>query len=288
MDTHKRAIDFIDRGLSFFRNAPLFGSQDVGISPGGPMDRLSVITGNILLGQDDYSESLEILLPPVIKVLKPICFVVTGAHRYAMLRFQGGEVTIPHGEVLYAPPDSEICFFHNTLGFRTVLTWREMASPEEKHDFVGRRRGDFNKVFTFPDNKGFIRILPGPEYDRLASPESFTESPWRIASDSNDMGCRLEGPGLASRTGGAMISDAVSDGTVQLTPRGPIVLLYHRQTVGGYPRIFNIISPDLDRLSQYCPGEYVQFRTVSFEEAEELNRQKAYEIGLFRSRFAES
>ena len=39
-----------------------------------------------------------------------------------------------------------------------------------------------------------------------------------------------------------MISKHVTDGTIQLAPSGPIVLLRHRQTVGGYPRIANVIE----------------------------------------------
>ncbi len=41
------------------------------------------------------------------------------------------------------------------------------------------------------------------------------------------------------------------NGTVQLTQSEPIILLKHRQTIGGYPRIFNVIYADVDLLVQY-------------------------------------
>lgn len=283
-----RPFELLKQGLVFYREPPLFGSQDVGISPGGPMDRLSTLTGNIMLDQADFCESLEIILPPVIKILKPLCFVLTGAPRVCILRSPNEEKTIPHGVVVYAPSDSELRFHETLRGFRTIITWRALNGPEEKEIFAGRERGTFESLFTFFDREGAIRVLPGPEFDCLSDPSLFTSDPWKMSSDSNDMGCRLEGPSLMSRSEGNMISDAVSDGTVQLTPRGPIILLYHRQTVGGYPRIFNVISPDLDRIAQFSPGERIHFKTLSFEEAEGLNRLKAKEIGLFRSRFDKS
>ena len=78
-----------------------------------------------------------------------------------------------------------------------------------------------------------------------------------------------------------MISEAVSDGTVQLTPKGPIILLKHRQTVGGYPRIFNVISSDVDLLGQYSPGQKIFFRKISIEEAIDISRLKNHELLKF-------
>ena len=52
------------KGMYWLRRAPCFGRQDVGISPGGAMDRFAMHTGNILLGNADDQEALEFLLPP--------------------------------------------------------------------------------------------------------------------------------------------------------------------------------------------------------------------------------
>ena len=64
-----------------------------------------------------------------------------------------------------------------------------------------------------------------------------------------------------------MISQPVTDGTIQLAPNGPIVLLRHRQTVGGYPRIANVIAADIKKLSQFVPNTKIKFKLVSLEEA---------------------
>ncbi len=71
-----------------------------------------------------------------------------------------------------------------------------------------------------------------------------------------------------------MISEAVSDGTIQLTPEGPIILLRHRQTVGGYPRIFNVITADLDLLGQYAPHQIIRFKEVTRDQAHSLLTKK--------------
>ena len=72
---------------------------------------------------------------------------------------------------------------------------------------------------------------------------------------------------------GNMISGPVTDGTVQLTPKGPIILLRQRQTVGGYPRVFNVIDPDVDLLAQYRPDQTLQFRPIDFNEAQAIKAQ---------------
>lgn len=76
-----------------------------------------------------------------------------------------------------------------------------------------------------------------------------------------------------------MISQPVTDGTIQLAPSGPIVLLRHRQTVGGYPRIANVIEADINKLSQFPPNTKVKFKLVSLDEAiqENIRLQKLIE-----------
>lgn len=80
------------------------------------------------------------------------------------------------------------------------------------------------------------------------------------------MGLSLEGVAFDTQKI-EMISQPVTDGTIQLAPSGPIVLLRHRQTVGGYPRIANVIEADISKLSQYTPGSKIRFKLVSLEEA---------------------
>lgn len=279
-----RLFEFIEPGLCRFRKAPVLGKQDVGVSTGGPMDRLSVICANILLGQEDFSETLEILLPPKLKCLHPFYFVLTGAHRDCQIRHGSSIRTVSHGEVVLVRRGAELWFSSSSRGFRTVFAYREYSALSDTTP-LARKRGSFESHFTFFSRDGYIRILPGPEREALADSETFLNYPWKISSDSDDMGYRLAGPVLQQENHGTMISDAVSDGTIQLTPGGPIVLLYHRQTVGGYPRIFNVLSCDVDFLSQFAPGERIRFKVLTPEEARLINQRKRDEIESFRNKF---
>ncbi|MBB6480865.1 hypothetical protein [Spirochaeta isovalerica] len=281
----KRPFEILEQGLVYFRSAPVFGFQDVGISPGGPMDRLAVLSGNIMLGRDDYEESLEIIIPPVLKVLEPFCFVITGAVRDVFLDCDGQRTVVHHGEVAYVKAGTYIRMSEARRGFRTYFLWKAVTDSGEKKKLEGRSRGDFSASFTFYDREGKIRILPGPESSAFPDPRDFSSYPWKISSDSNEMGYRLERKRNSYPARGNMVSDAVSDGTIQYTPGGPIILLYHRQTVGGYPRIFQVISADLDKVAQFSPGEYMNFRIISLEESLEINSIRSRDIGLFRSLF---
>ena len=47
-------------------------------------------------------------------------------------------------------------------------------------------------------------------------------------------------------------------------------MLADHGTIGGYPKIANIISADLDKLVQMTPGSIIKFKQVTLDEAEKL------------------
>jgi biotin-dependent carboxylase-like uncharacterized protein len=115
-----------------------------------------------------------------------------------------------------------------------------------------------------------IRVVPGPQS------EMFDESAWqallggsyRIASASDRMGYRLEGPPLRHLGPPALPSEAVCPGAVQVPDGGaPIVLMPDGPTVGGYPKLAAVITADLGEFAQKAPGVGVEFSLVTFEEA---------------------
>jgi allophanate hydrolase len=56
------------------------------------------------------------------------------------------------------------------------------------------------------------------------------------------------------------------------------------QTIGGYPKIATVISPDISRLGRRGPGAQVRFAAVSRDEAEAIYRE---EEGAIAGRIAE-
>ena len=76
-------------------------------------------------------------------------------------------------------------------------------------------------------------------------------------------------------TGREMTSEAVCPGSIQVTRDGQcIVLGVDGQTIGGYPKIAQVIQADLDALGQLRPGQRVRFLRTSMDEA--IRRGEAF------------
>ena len=272
-------IKAIKKGLYNTVGLPHFGQQDVGISPGGAMDRFSLETGNAILGNPASAPALEVLFPPTLTFEEDGFFILTGATQegatLALPSSTEPPTTIPHATVCFAPAGSVLSFGEKSHGFRTYLCFRRMDASARRDVLEGRSRGTFESLCTWGDAENKIRVVEGPEYTALNNPARFLGNAWRTTPEMSTMGMRLANDmAPPSCNIENMVSEAVSDGTIQLTPKGPIILLRHRQTVGGYPRILNVIGADLDRLAQYAPNQLMWFRKVSIEEAFKVAKLK--------------
>ena len=89
------------------------------------------------------------------------------------------------------------------------------------------------------------------------------------------MGIRLKGYKIENIKDTNIKSEGLVRGVIQVPGDGnPIIMLSDHGTIGGYPKIANIISADLDLVGQLTPGTNINFKEVSLEEAE--NIFKAY------------
>lgn len=106
-----------------------------------------------------------------------------------------------------------------------------------------------------------------------------TTSPYRLTSQSDRMGYRLEGSKLAHAGAGQWISDGTAMGALQVPPdEQPILLMADRQTTGGYPKIAVVISADLHLAGQLMPGDTVAFRTTTLPEAQAAMKAQCKEL----------
>jgi antagonist of KipI len=65
-----------------------------------------------------------------------------------------------------------------------------------------------------------------------------------------------------------MLTEGVPLGAVQVPPDGqPIILFVEHQTTGGYPKIANVISADLNVVGQLRPRDQVRFEQISIDAA---------------------
>lgn len=123
-----------------------------------------------------------------------------------------------------------------------------------------------------------LRLLRGSHHDALdaRSHAALIGERFRVATDSNRVGLRLDGPRLTLREPLELVSAAVTRGTVQLPPSGqPIMLAAEHPTTGGYPRIAHLIEADQSALAQCRPGDYVLLQWIAADDAERIRRQRA-------------
>jgi biotin-dependent carboxylase-like uncharacterized protein len=134
---------------------------------------------------------------------------------------------------------------------------------------------------------GPIRIIAGPQADHFspATQAAFADTDYRVSTQADRMGVRLEGPALAHVGAREIVSDATVPGSVQVPGNGlPIVLLADAQTAGGYPKIGTVIGADLPRLAAFRPGQLLRFAWIDAVEGEHLARQaEAATCALLRS-----
>jgi antagonist of KipI len=121
-----------------------------------------------------------------------------------------------------------------------------------------------------------LPVLPGRHWPALteATRLLLLSQEWAVSAQSNRQGLRLEplagkGASLDATGFGALASEAMALGTVQLPPSGcPVILLAEHQTTGGYPRVLEVASAAIGLLAQASGGSRIRFHCVGLGEAD--------------------
>lgn len=266
-------------------------TRSLGLPLGGAADRASLALGNALVGNPPEAAALEInIAGPVLRTESELSCVVYGAP-FALgtdrQELRAGETfTLQPMEVLSigaagAGVRGYFCV-HGGLQVLPVLGSRSGFEPLKQGETLGCLSGRAPRRFVklpaawgqFPT---VVRSVVGPQADWFATNEFFRHE-FLVSPDSNRMGLRLLGP-LLRVPDRELASEPVCPGAVQVTRDGRcIVLGVDGQTIGGYPKIAQVISADLDIVGQLGPGTRLRFAPVSLSEAEELYRQRQQEL----------
>ena len=110
-----------------------------------------------------------------------------------------------------------------------------------------------------------IPVIEGPEWELFSKEhrQSFLKGRFRVGSDSNRMGYRLEQSLPRYSNTSELISSGIVPGTVQILNSGkPVVLMADAQTTGGYPRIAVLTREGISRMAQCKPGDSIRFRLI--------------------------
>ena len=135
---------------------------------------------------------------------------------------------------------------------------------------------NFVAQFKNSNNNNTIRVLKGPQFDYFSkeSQQAFLSKSYKITNLTDRMGMRLEGEIMKNIVSTNIRSEGITKGAIQVPADGqPIVLLTDYPTIGGYPKIANVISADYNILIQKTPGEKFFFKLIELKEAEQLYKE---------------
>ncbi|TLU67748.1 biotin-dependent carboxyltransferase [Thalassotalea litorea] len=125
-----------------------------------------------------------------------------------------------------------------------------------------------------------LRVITGYQYQQFSvhQRQRFFSSEYQVSSQWDRMGYRLQGEAITFPKQN-MLSEGIAYGAVQIPADGqPIVLLNDRQTIGGYPKMGSVFSLDAYQLAQCQQGAKIRFEPISIENAHN-------ELYLAQSRF---
>lgn len=143
--------------------------------------------------------------------------------------------------------------------------------------------------FSMPSELTVIHVIPGPQDDLFNEEEQnrFYGNIYSVGMDSNRMGIRLNGEPITQGRGTDILSDAIVEGSIQISANGlPIIMLADHQTTGGYAKIATVIPTDIPLLAQMMPGRKICFERIDIETAVLLYRKKIEEWNNLKERMA--
>lgn len=120
---------------------------------------------------------------------------------------------------------------------------------------------DFAPVADPAGGEVVLRVTAGPRRDWFtdAGWASLISQTYRVSSNSNRVGVRLDGEPLERARTGELASEGMARGAIQIPPSGtPVVFLADHPVTGGYPVIAYVSEADLDACAQVRPGQPVR------------------------------
>ena len=302
------AIQILSTGLqTTVQDLGRLRKRHIGIPQSGAFDYLSAAKANAILGKSINSPVLECTMTgPTIKFLKDMQICVTGA-RVSELKIDDSLVTqdeildLKKGNIFSMSHAEENLRFY--VGFSDDIKATEFLGSVstylpaklgglngeaiQKDQMIDFKKTAADKYVSTPSfqvkgtfNTSIIRVVAGPEFNLLnMTANELGKDDYIISNESNRMGIRTVGKKMQIDDGGSMISKPIYPGMVQCPQNGlPIILGADAQTLGGYPRILQVIKADRHLLGQLKPNDRFRFNLISIAEAiDEWNTlKKAY------------
>ena len=287
-----------------FQDKGRFHMQHLGVTPGGCMDLESFLIANALVQNSSEEGVLEFAYQgPLLKLIQGRTKIaITGNVIFQIIKKNQDSINgecyrtyvLEEGDQIdiLATKNSAYGYMALEGGFDikpfcksvSILSRAQIGPNDGKKikasDKINIKTSSKNKKNFLTEfsnkDKNMIRVLKGPQFDYFSteSKKDFFSKDYKITNLTDRMGMRLEGAVLKNVVSTNIRSEGIIKGSIQVPADGqPIVLLNDHPTIGGYPKIANVISADYDMLVQNVPGTNLSFKYVELEEAE-----KAFEI----------
>ena len=287
-----------------FQDKGRFGMQHLGVAPSGCMDHKSFLIANALVSNDEKEGVLEFAYQgPLLKLAKgKTKFAITGNVLFQIINSKNETISgecnrsydLDEGDQIdiLATRQSVYGYLSVEGGFEVEpfcnsisILARANIGPNEgkkiniknKIPLKTNRKEKNNYAVNFSlEKKNVIRVLKGPQFDYFSesSKKEFFFKEYKITNLTDRMGMRLEGKVLKNIVSTNIRSEGITKGAIQVPEDGqPIILLTDHPTIGGYPKIANVISADYDLLVQKIPGTNISFKCIDLQEAEQLYKE---------------
>jgi len=288
-----------------FQDEGRYNLQHIGVPPSGCMDQKSFLIANALVGNKKKDAVLEFAYQgPLLKLVKGnVKIAITGNVYFKIITSNNEEIdgecnrsyNINQGDQIDILATNKSVYGYLSVeggfdiesfckSFSTLVKARigphkgNKIKIEEK--ILINKTTENRKIFKAiisHDDSNTIRVLKGPQYDYFSkeSKKLFFSQSYKVTNLTDRMGMRLEGNILKNIVNTNIRSEGITKGAIQIPADGkPIILLTDHPTIGGYPKIANIISADYDLLIQKKPGTNISFKCIDLEEAEQLYKDR--------------
>ncbi|HET7328903.1 MAG TPA: biotin-dependent carboxyltransferase family protein, partial [Nocardioidaceae bacterium] len=261
------------------------GYAGVGLGRAGACDRRAWRLGNRLVGNHPDAAGVEITMGGLqVRAEHAVTVALTGAFCPVAVDHR----TTDHDRPLHLPAGAVLALGRPARGVRTYLAVRGGIDAPV---VLGSRSTDLRAGLgasalvtgaTLPvgdlvstdvppvDVPGesaaaeevWVRVVLGPRdgWFTQAALDHLLTSAWRVTTDADRVGLRLDGPALQRARTEELPTEGCVRGAVQVPGDGkPIVFLADHPVTGGYPVVAVVVDADTDLLAQARPGTVVRF-----------------------------
>ncbi|PCI59844.1 MAG: allophanate hydrolase [Gammaproteobacteria bacterium] len=289
--------------LSLLQDAGRFGAHHIGLTTGGPVDKLAFKWANRLCSNELDATTIEITLGGIELIAQGKSKIaVTGADVPLTINGKMKALWRSHyvndGDVINLGFASKgmRAYLAVTGGFQVKASFGSAATVcREKIGgldggklnagnvlaitAVDPARINSSNVILVEKHRPtystdiVLRTILGYQQQNFSAlaKQLFFNSEFTVSEHCDRMGYRLNGEKISANIEG-ILSEGICAGAIQIPADGqPIVLLNDRQTIGGYPKIGSVIALDTAKLAQLGQGAKISFAQISIEDAHNIN-----------------